>query len=68
MERAVYEAWEQVKMSPDVPRERRKYNRTVPTSLQLEVPTAVLMKGTVICDITPCSPLKVNRRFGGTSP
>jgi hypothetical protein len=24
------------------------------------------MKSTVFWDITPCSPLKVNRRFGGT--
>jgi hypothetical protein len=31
-----------------------------------EVPTAVVMKSAVFWDITPCSPLKVNRRFGGT--
>jgi hypothetical protein len=31
-----------------------------------EVITAVVMKSTIFCDITPCSPLKVNRRFGGT--
>jgi hypothetical protein len=31
-----------------------------------EVLTAVVMKSTVIWDIMPCSPLKVNRRFGGT--
>jgi hypothetical protein len=31
-----------------------------------EVLRAVVMKSTVFCDITPCSPLKVNRRFGGT--
>jgi hypothetical protein len=24
------------------------------------------IKSTILCDITPCSPLKVNRRFGGT--
>jgi hypothetical protein len=27
---------------------------------------AVVMKSTIFWDITPCSPLKVNRRFGGT--
>jgi hypothetical protein len=32
----------------------------------VEVLTAVVMKGTIFWDITPCSPLKVNRRFGGT--
>jgi hypothetical protein len=31
-----------------------------------EVLTAVIMKSTIFWDITPCSPLKVNRRFGGT--
>jgi hypothetical protein len=28
------------------------------------VATAVVMKITIFWDITPCSPLKVNRRFG----
>jgi hypothetical protein len=31
-----------------------------------EVLTAVVMKSTIFWDITPCCPLKVNRRFGGT--
>jgi hypothetical protein len=31
-----------------------------------EVLTAVVMKSSVFWDITPCSPLKVNRCFGGT--
>jgi hypothetical protein len=31
-----------------------------------EVLTAVIMKITIFWDITPCSPLSVNRRFGGT--
>jgi hypothetical protein len=31
-----------------------------------EVLTAVVMKSSNFWDITPCSPLKVNRRFGGT--
>jgi hypothetical protein len=31
-----------------------------------EVLTAVVMKSSVFRDITPCSPLKVNSRFGGT--
>jgi hypothetical protein len=32
-----------------------------------EVLTAVVMKSTIFWDITPYSPLKINRRFGGTS-
>jgi hypothetical protein len=32
----------------------------------VEVFTAVVMKCTIFWDIMPCSPLKVNRRFGGT--
>jgi hypothetical protein len=31
-----------------------------------EILTAVVMKGSVLWDITPCTPLKVNRRFEGT--
>jgi hypothetical protein len=31
-----------------------------------EVFTAVVMKSTIIWDMTPCSPLSFNRRFGGT--
>jgi hypothetical protein len=31
-----------------------------------EVLTAVVMKSIIFWDITQCSPLKVNRRFGGT--
>jgi hypothetical protein len=34
-------------------------------SVGFEVPTAVVMKSYIFCDITSCSPLKVNRRFGG---
>jgi hypothetical protein len=30
-----------------------------------QVPTEVVMKSTIFWDITPCSQLKVNRRFGG---
>jgi hypothetical protein len=36
--------------------------------LGFEVLTAVVMKSTVFWDITPCSPLKVNRRFRGIYP
>jgi hypothetical protein len=32
-----------------------------------EVLTAVVMKISIFWDITPCTPLKVNRRFGGTN-
>jgi hypothetical protein len=31
-----------------------------------EVLTAVVMKSTIFWDITPCSPLSVNQRFGVT--
>jgi hypothetical protein len=31
-----------------------------------EVLTAVIMRSSIFWDITPCSPLSVNRRFGGT--
>jgi hypothetical protein len=31
-----------------------------------EVLTAVVMKSYIFWDITSCSPIKVNRRFGGT--
>jgi hypothetical protein len=31
-----------------------------------EVLTAVVMKSNIFWDITPCSPLQVNRHFGGT--
>jgi hypothetical protein len=32
----------------------------------IEVPTAVVLKGSVFLDVTKCNPLKVNRRFRGT--
>jgi hypothetical protein len=31
-----------------------------------EVLTGVVMKSAIFWDITPCSPLKVDQRFGGT--
>jgi hypothetical protein len=34
--------------------------------VEFEVLAAVVMKSTVVWDITPCSPLKVNLRFRGT--
>jgi hypothetical protein len=41
---------------------------TVHNFVGFEVLTAVVMKSSIFWDITPCtcSPLKVNRRFGGT--
>jgi hypothetical protein len=33
--------------------------------VRFEVLTAVVMKSSIFWDITPCSPLNVNRRFGG---
>jgi hypothetical protein len=32
-----------------------------------EILTTVVVKSTIFCDITPCSPLSFNRRFGETS-
>jgi hypothetical protein len=34
---------------------------------RFEILTAAVMKSTIFWNITPCSPLSVNRRFGGTS-
>jgi hypothetical protein len=36
------------------------------TYVEFEVLRAVVIKSTIFWDITPCSPLKVNRCFGGT--
>jgi hypothetical protein len=36
------------------------------TNARLEVLKAVVIKSTILWDITPCSPLSVNLRFGGT--
>jgi hypothetical protein len=36
--------------------------------LRFQIFTAVVVKSSIFCDIIPCSPLIVNRRFGGTSP
>jgi hypothetical protein len=30
------------------------------------VRTGITMESSMFCNITPCSPLKVNQRFGGT--
>jgi hypothetical protein len=35
-------------------------------AVRFEVLTAVIMESCVFWDITPCSPVKVNLRFGGT--
>jgi hypothetical protein len=37
-----------------------------PCTVGLEVSTAVVMKSIIFCDMTPCSPLSLNQRFGGT--
>jgi hypothetical protein len=34
--------------------------------VEFEVSTAVGMKSIIFWDMTPCSPLNANRRFGGT--
>jgi hypothetical protein len=39
---------------------------TILPTVGFEVLTAVVMKSTIFRDIAPCSPLSVNRRFGGT--
>jgi hypothetical protein len=59
---------------PDIPQSTKnaQYNiRIMNQPLQQtfrgsEVLTAVVMKSIIFWDITPCSPLSVNRRFGGT--
>jgi hypothetical protein len=40
------------------------WNKT--TKVGFEVLTEVVMRGTILWDVSPCSPLKVNRHFGGT--
>jgi hypothetical protein len=42
-----------------------KHKMAIVSETGLQVPTAVVMKSTIFWDITPCSPLKVNRHFGG---
>jgi hypothetical protein len=42
----------------------RPCNEKTNTFLGFEVFTAVIMNSSVFLDITPCSPLTVNRRFG----
>jgi hypothetical protein len=39
----------------------------IPSIVGFEVFTAVVMKSIIFWDMTPCSPLSFNRRFGGTS-
>jgi hypothetical protein len=41
-------------------------NEYIFTDVEFEVLTPVVMKSTIFWDITPRSPLRVNRRFGGT--
>jgi hypothetical protein len=43
-----------------------RFMRRACTSVGFEVLTAVVMKHSVISDITPCSLFEVNRHFGGT--
>jgi hypothetical protein len=38
----------------------------IETFVGFEVLTEVVMKSSIIWDITPCNPLEVNGRFGGT--
>jgi hypothetical protein len=38
----------------------------IPNYVGFEVLTAVVMKSSIFWDIRPWSPLKINRRFGGT--
>jgi hypothetical protein len=45
---------------------KRKDTYTVSEYEGFEVLTAVVTKSSIFWDITPCSPLKVKRRFGGT--
>jgi hypothetical protein len=42
--------------------------KTIKVLVGFGILIAVVMKSSFIWDITPCSALKANRRFGGTSP
>jgi hypothetical protein len=42
------------------------WTHTISSHVKFEVLTAVVIRNTVPWNITPCSPVKVNRRFGGT--
>jgi hypothetical protein len=44
------------------------HNKLLAFNHRSEVLTAVILKSSVFWDITPCIPLKVNRRFGRMSP
>jgi hypothetical protein len=44
----------------------RQENLKSCVTVRFEVLTAAFVKSSIFWDITPCSPLKVNRRFGGT--
>jgi hypothetical protein len=35
-------------------------------NMGFKVPRVMVMKGYIFCDITQCSPVKVNRHFRGT--
>jgi hypothetical protein len=37
-------------------------------TVRFEVLTAVVMNSTIVWDVTPCSPMNVNRGYGRTSP
>jgi hypothetical protein len=47
-------------------RNSSKETRNKKVHVGFEVLKAVIMKSTIIWDLTLCIPLKVNRRFGGT--
>jgi hypothetical protein len=48
------------------PHRRRISDLNLIFYVRFEVPTAVVMKSSILWDIKPYSPLKVNRCFGGT--
>jgi hypothetical protein len=56
----------QGKMSYQYTLRLRFFPRTNLLIVGFEVFTAVVLKSIFFWDMTPCSPLNVNRRFGGT--
>jgi hypothetical protein len=46
---------------------KHRDNFTFLNSVEFEVLTQVVIRVSVLCDITPCSSLKIDRHFGGKS-
>jgi hypothetical protein len=58
--------WQSLYSSTEPSNLTRTWSRIGFMNVWFEVSTAMFMKSSVLWDITPCNPLKVNRRFGET--